>query len=57
MIEKERKEAEEIDKRFGLTSEDIENIFDLIEGEQKIFKGLAIFTDITLQWALLTQHL
>tara|TARA_B100000900_G_C20279329_1_gene593377 strand:+ start:148 stop:510 length:363 start_codon:yes stop_codon:yes gene_type:complete len=32
MIEKERKEAEEIDKRFGLTSEDIENIFDLIEG-------------------------
>jgi hypothetical protein len=32
MIAKERKKADEIDKRFGLTSEDIENIFDLIEG-------------------------
>ena len=35
MIEKERKEADEIDKRFGLTSEDIENIFDLIEGSRR----------------------
>ena len=32
MIAKERKESDEIDKRFGLSSEDIENIFDLIEG-------------------------
>jgi hypothetical protein len=32
MITKERKETEDIDKKFGLTSEDIENIFDLIEG-------------------------
>ena len=32
MIAKERKESEEIDRRFGLSSEDIENIFDLIEG-------------------------
>jgi hypothetical protein len=32
MIAKERKETEEIDRKFGLTSEDIENIFDLIEG-------------------------
>jgi len=32
MIAKERKETDEIDKRFGLSSEDIENIFDLIEG-------------------------
>jgi hypothetical protein len=32
MIAKERKEKDDIDKRFGLSSEDIENIFDLIEG-------------------------
>ncbi len=32
MVDKERKEKEDVDKRFGLTSEDIENIFDLIEG-------------------------
>ena len=34
MIKKEREKAQEIDKRFGLTSEDIENIFDLIEMEE-----------------------
>ena len=39
MIEKERKEAEEIDKRFGLTSEDIENIFDWIEGGAEDVSG------------------
>jgi len=33
MIKKERDKAAEVDKRFGLTPEDIENIFDLIGGE------------------------
>ena len=32
MIAKEREQSAAIDKRFGLTSEDLENIFDLIEG-------------------------
>lgn len=32
MIAKERQKIEEVDKKFGLTPEDIENIFDLIEG-------------------------
>ena len=34
MIKKEREKAQEIDRRFGLTSDDIENIFDLIEMEE-----------------------
>ena len=34
MIKKERDKAEEIDRRFGLTADDIENIFDLIEMEE-----------------------
>ena len=33
MIKRERDEADDINKRFALSSEDIENIFDLIEGE------------------------
>jgi len=32
MIAKERSEAEEINKKFALSPEDIENIFDLIDG-------------------------
>ena len=32
MIKKEREKAEEIDKKFSLSPEDIENIFDLIDG-------------------------
>jgi len=32
MIAKERQKIEEVDKKYGLTPEDIENIFDLIEG-------------------------
>tara|TARA_Y100000310_G_scaffold342334_1_gene445182 strand:- start:1560 stop:1916 length:357 start_codon:yes stop_codon:yes gene_type:complete len=34
LVKKEREKAEEIDRKFGLTSEDIENIFDLIEMEE-----------------------
>tara|TARA_R110000824_G_scaffold383033_1_gene576398 strand:+ start:379 stop:735 length:357 start_codon:yes stop_codon:yes gene_type:complete len=33
MIKEERSKAEEIDRRFGITSDDLENIFDLIEME------------------------
>lgn len=36
MIKKEREKAEEIDKRFGLTTEDIENIFDLIGVDENV---------------------
>ena len=32
IIEREREQAEEINKKFALTPEDIENIFDLIDG-------------------------
>ena len=32
MIRKEREKAEEIDSKFSLSPEDIENIFDLIDG-------------------------
>lgn len=32
MIKKEREKVEEIDKKFSLSPEDIENIFDLIDG-------------------------
>jgi len=32
MIKREREKAEEIDRRFSLSPEDIENIFDLIDG-------------------------
>ena len=35
MIKKERDKAEEIDRRFGITADDIENIFDLIEMEEE----------------------
>ena len=34
LIKKEREKADEIDRKFGLTSEDLENIFDLIEMEE-----------------------
>ena len=33
MIKKEREKARDIDRKFGLTTEDIENIFDLIGSE------------------------
>jgi len=33
MIKKEREKADEVNRRFALTPEDIENIFDLIGGE------------------------
>ena len=36
MIKKEREKADEIDKRFGLSPEDIENIFDLIGGDEDV---------------------
>jgi hypothetical protein len=32
MIKKEREKSDEIDKKFALSPEDIENIFDLIDG-------------------------
>ena len=32
MIKKERDKAEEVDRKFSLSPEDIENIFDLIDG-------------------------
>jgi len=35
MIKKEREKAADIDKRFALSSEDLENIFDLIESEDE----------------------
>ena len=34
LVEKEREKAADIDRKFALTSEDIENIFDLIEMEE-----------------------
>ena len=34
MIRKEREEADDVDRRFALSPEDIENIFDLIELEE-----------------------
>ena len=33
MIKKEREKVEEIDKKFSLSPEDIENIFDILEKE------------------------
>tara|TARA_Y100001938_G_C8013286_1_gene391225 strand:+ start:358 stop:708 length:351 start_codon:yes stop_codon:yes gene_type:complete len=36
MIKREREKADEIDKRFALTPEDIENIFDLIGGDEDV---------------------
>ena len=36
MIKRERDKAEEIDRRFALSPEDIENIFDLIGGDEDV---------------------
>jgi len=36
MIKREREKAEDIDRRFALSPEDIENIFDLIGGDEDV---------------------